>query len=60
MSYRGIIWTIFERKIYENNWQATHLVRKIKQKIKEFDQDMMERVRRNLRAICRDGLDSIC
>ena len=30
-----VIWTILERKIYENNWQANnidHLVRRIKQK----------------------------
>ena len=62
-----VIWTILERKIYENNWEANnidHLVRRIKQKIKELDQqmlqDMMEGVRRKLRAIWRDGLYSIC
>ena len=62
-----VIWAILERKIYENNWEANdidHLVRRIKQKIKEFDQqmlqDMMEGVRRKLRPICRDGLYSIC
>ena len=30
-----VIWTILERKIYENNWEANnidHLVRRIKQK----------------------------
>ena len=62
-----VIWTILERKIYENNWEANdidYLVRRIKQKIKELNQqmlqDMMEGVRRNLRAIWRDGLYSIC
>ena len=62
-----VIWTILERKIYENNWEANnidHLVGRIKQKIKELDQqmlqDMMEGVRRKLRAIWRDGLYSIC
>ena len=62
-----VIWTILERKIYENNWEANnidHLVRRIQQKIKELDQqmlqDMMEGVRRKLRAIWRDGLYSIC
>ena len=62
-----VIWTILERKIYKNNWEANnidHLVRRIKQKIKELDrqmlQDMMEGVRRKLRAILRDGLYSIC
>ena len=62
-----VIWTILERKIYENNWEANnidHLVRRIKQKIKELGQqmlqDMMEGVRRKLRAIWRDGLYSIC
>ena len=62
-----VIWTIIERKIYENNWEANdidHLVRRIKQNIKELDQqmlqDMMEGVRRKFRAIWRDGLYSIC
>ena len=62
-----VIWTILERKIYENNWEANnidHLVRRIKQKIKELDQqmlqNMMEGVRRNLRAMWRDGLYSTC
>ena len=62
-----VIWTILERKIYENNWEANnidHLVRRIKQKIKELDQqmlqNMMEGVRRKLRTIWRDGLYSIC
>ena len=63
----SLIWTILERKIYENNWEANnidHLVRRIKQKNKELDQqmlqDMMEGVRRKFRAIWRDGLYSIC
>ena len=62
-----VIWTILERKIDENNWQANnidHLLRRIKQNIKELDeqmlQDMIEGVRRKLRAIWRDGLYSIC
>ena len=62
-----VIWTILERKIYDNNWEANdidHLVRRTKQNIKELDhqmlQDMMEGVRRKLRPIWRDGLYSIC
>lgn len=62
-----VVWTILEQKIYENNWEANsidHLVRRIKQKVKELDQqmlqDMMEGIRRKLRAMWRDGLYSIC
>ena len=61
-----VIWTILERKIDENNWETNNidrLVRRIKQKIKEFDeqmlQDMMEGVRRKLRVMWRDRLYSI-
>ena len=38
------VWTVLERKIYENNWQAKnidHLVRRIKQKAKELDHEML-------------------
>ena len=52
------IWTILERKIDENNWEANnidHLVRRIKQKIEELDeqmlQDVMEGIRRKLRVM---------
>ena len=51
-----IIWTIVEQKIYENNWEANnidHWIRRIKQKIKELDrqmlQDTLEGVRGKLR-----------
>ena len=53
-----VIWTILERKIYENNWEANiinDLIRRIKQKIKELDeqmlQDIMEGARRKLLAM---------
>ena len=57
------VWTVVERKIYENNWEAKHidhLVQRIKQKAKEFEQEMlqsmMEGVRKKLRAIWRSEL----
>ena len=62
-----VLWTILERKIDENNWEANtidRLIRRIKQKLKELDeqmlQDMMEGVRRKLRFMWRDGLYLIC
>ena len=61
-----LYWTVLERKIYENNWEAKnidHLVKRIKQKAKELDQEMLqgmiEGVRKKLRAMCRDGLYSV-
>ena len=39
------VWTVLERKIYENNWEAKyidHLVKRIKQKAKELDQEMLQ------------------
>ena len=56
------VWTVLERKIYENNWEAKnidHLVKRIKQKAKELDQEMLqgmiEDVGKKLRAMWRRG-----
>ena len=49
-----IVWTVVERKTYENNWEAKnidHLVKRIKQKAKEVDQmlqGLIEGVRKKL------------
>ena len=58
--------TVLERKIYENNWEAKnidHLVKRIKQKAKEPDQEMLQGIRedvgKKLRAMWRDGLYSV-
>ena len=55
-----------ERKIYENNWKAKnidHLVKRIKQKTKELEQEMLQGIRedvgKKLRAMWRDGLYSV-
>ena len=60
------VWTVLERKIYENNWESKnidHLVKRIKQKAKELDQAMLqgmiEDVGKKLRAMWRDGLYSV-
>ena len=60
------IWTVLERKIYENNWEAKntdHLVKRIKQKAKELDQEMLqgmiEDVEKKLRVMWQDGLYSV-
>ena len=60
------VWTLLERKIYENNWEAKNLdvlARRIKQKSKELDvkmlQNMIKGVRRKLRAMWREGLYSV-
>ena len=60
------VWTVLERKIYENNWEAKnidHLVKRIKQKAKELDQEMLqgmiEGVWKKFRAMWRDGLYSV-
>ena len=57
------VWTVVERKIYENNWEAKnidHLVQRIRQKAKEFEQEMvqsmMEGVRKKPRAMWRGEL----
>ena len=62
-----VLWTALERKIYENNWEINnidHLVKRIKQKVKELDQrmlkDMIGGVGRKLRIIWREGLYSVC
>ncbi|CAF5178507.1 unnamed protein product, partial [Rotaria magnacalcarata] len=59
------VWVLLKRKVYENNWEAKNLdalARRIKQKAKEFDQNMLqtmvEGVRKKLRAMWRDGLYS--
>ncbi|CAF5049781.1 unnamed protein product, partial [Rotaria magnacalcarata] len=59
------VWALLERKVYENNWEAKYLdalARRIKQKAKEFDQNMLqtmiEGVRKKLWAMWRDGLYS--
>ncbi|CAF5215760.1 unnamed protein product [Rotaria magnacalcarata] len=60
------VWALLERKVYENNWEAKNLdalARRIKQKAKEFDQNMLqamvEGIRKKLRAMWRDGLYSV-
>ena len=60
------MWTVIERKIYENNWEAKdidHSVKRIKQKAKELEQEMLqsmiEDVQKKLRAMWRDGLDLV-
>ena len=60
------LWTVLERRVYENNWQAKNLdalARRIKKKAKELDektlQGMFEGVRKKLRAMWREGLYSV-
>ncbi|CAM4797872.1 unnamed protein product [Rotaria magnacalcarata] len=39
------VWTLLERKVYENNWEAKNLdvlARRIKKKSKELDQKMLQ------------------
>ena len=41
--------TVLERKIYENNWEAKnidHLIKRIKPKAKELDQEMLQGIRK--------------
>ena len=52
------VWTVLDRKIYENNWEAKnidHLVKISKRNAKEFDQEilqgMIEGVRKKLRVM---------
>ena len=60
------VWTLLERKVYENNWEAKDLdvsALRIKQKSKELDlkmlQGMVDCVRRKLRAVWLEGLYSV-
>ena len=60
------VWTVLERKIYQNNWEVKdidHLVKRIKRKSKQLEQEMLrgmiEAVRKKLRAMRRGGLDSV-
>ena len=60
------VWTLLERKVYENNWEAKNLdmlARRIKQKPKELDlkmlQGMVDGARRKFRAMWREGLYSV-
>lgn len=60
------VWTLLERRVYENNWEAKNLdvlCRRIKEKVKELDrkmlQDMIEGVRKKLRKMWREGLYSV-
>ena len=60
------VWTVPERKTYENNWEVKdidHLVKEMKQKAKELEHEMLqgmtEEVRKKLRAMWRDGLYSV-
>ena len=60
------LWTLLERRVYENNWEAKNLdvlARRIRQKSKEFDlqmlQTMVEGFRRKLRLMWREGLYSV-
>ena len=39
------VWTVLDRKIYENNWKAKnidHLVKRSKRNAKEFDQEILQ------------------
>jgi hypothetical protein len=41
------VWTLLKRKVYENNWEAKNLgvlARRIKQKSKELDLKMLQRL----------------
>ena len=59
-------WAILEQKVYANGWQAKteqHLRKRIKEKLKEFDQPFFQRlfegVRKKLRNIGENGVFSI-
>jgi transposase len=60
------VWSVLEQKMYANNWEAKnkdHLLRRIKQMAKELDQkmlqNMMKGVKKRLRRLWRDGLNSV-
>ena len=59
------LWTLLERKVYENNWEAKNLdvlAHRIKQKSKELELKMLQGtvdgVRRKRRAMWREELYS--
>ena len=61
-----IVWTLLERNVLEDNWEAKNLaclIRRVKQNTKELDQKllqhMIEGVRRKPRAMWRDRLYSV-
>ena len=61
-----VVSTVLERKINENNWEAKnidHLLKRIKQKAKEVDQEMLqgmiEAVKKKPRTMWRDRLYSV-
>ena len=60
------VWTVLERKMYEKNREAKnidHLIKRIKQKAKELDQEMLqgnvEDVGKKLRATIFSSLNTI-
>jgi hypothetical protein len=61
------IWAHLAQKVYENNWEAkdlSQLASRIKRKVKELNQDTLQRmlqdVRKKLRQMWREGLYSVC
>ena len=61
------LWSLLEQKIYARNWQAKNfdsLARRIKAKVKELDQKMLQAmvktIRKQLRSMWRNDLYSVC
>ena len=61
------LWSLLEQKIYARNWQAKNLdslARRIKAKVKELDQKMLQAmvktIRKQLRSTWRNDLYSVC
>ena len=61
------LWSLLEQKIYSRNWQAKNLdslARRIKAKVKELDQKMLQAmvktIRKQLRSMWRNDLYSVC
>jgi len=61
------LWAHLAQKVYENNWEAkdlSQLASRIKRKVKELNQDTLQRmvqdVRKKLRQMWREGLYSVC
>ena len=61
------LWSLLEQKIYARNWQAKNLdslARRIKAKVKELDQKMLQAmlktIRKQLRSMWRNELYSVC
>ena len=61
------LWSLLEQKIYACNWQAKNLdslARRIKAKVKELDQKMLQAmvktIRKQLRSMWRNDLYSVC